>query len=559
MDTVDVIAAILSMLAGIGIFLIACGMMSSNLEAISSSKLRTLFQKVSGNKIIGVGIGLVTTAAIQSSGATTVMVLGFVNAGIMTLAQAATIIYGANIGTTVTGQIVALGMTSGNMISTTVIFSAFAGIGALISLFTKKDNLKKWGGIFSGFGMLFVGLSMMSAAMGVFSELDAVKVFLSRIDNVILLVLIGTVLTAIIQSSSVMTSIAITMVVTGLISLDQGIYLTMGSNIGSCVVAMIAGLGSGKNAKRTALIHLFFNVGGVIIFVILGFVLSILSGGNLNYGVIFAKLFPKAPQIQLAMFHTIFNVSTVFVALPLTNLLIKTVTKIIPEEEKEPKTVSGYRLYYVDQNMLKTPPIAVDQLKKEIINMADIAMRNYICSLDTICKLDFSKSEQFDKNEKELDYINKELVKFVVELSKLPLNDSDYRYVATTYHTISDLERVGDYAENIMEYATTLKNEEGHFSETAVAEIAYMKEQIESLFEQIIKAYTNKDSESLLKAYEIEDNVDHITKRMGENHIIRLNSGICTALVGTQYMSLASNSERIADHLVNVGKMINEW
>ncbi|MBP5423070.1 MAG: Na/Pi cotransporter family protein, partial [Paludibacteraceae bacterium] len=334
MDTVDVIAAILSMLAGIGIFLIACGMMSSNLEAISSSKLRTLFQKVSGNKIIGVGIGLVTTAAIQSSGATTVMVLGFVNAGIMTLAQAATIIYGANIGTTVTGQIVALGMTSGNMISTTVIFSAFAGIGALISLFTKKDNLKKWGGIFSGFGMLFVGLSMMSAAMGVFSELDAVKVFLSRIDNVILLVLIGTVLTAIIQSSSVMTSIAITMVVTGLISLDQGIYLTMGSNIGSCVVAMIAGLGSGKNAKRTALIHLFFNVGGVIIFVILGFVLSILSGGNLNYGVIFAKLFPKAPQIQLAMFHTIFNVSTVFVALPLTNLLIKTVTKIIPEEEK---------------------------------------------------------------------------------------------------------------------------------------------------------------------------------------------------------------------------------
>lgn len=559
MNTVDIITAILSMLAGIGIFLIACGMMSSNLEAISSSKLRTLFQKVSGNKIIGVGIGLVTTAAIQSSGATTVMVLGFVNAGIMSLVQAATIIYGANIGTTVTGQIVALGMTSGNAISTTVIFSAFSGIGALVSLFSKKDSLKKWGGIFSGFGMLFVGLSMMSAAMGVFSELDAVKVFLSRIDNVILLVLIGTVLTAIIQSSSVMTSIAITMVVTGLITLDQGIYLTMGSNIGSCVVAMIAGLGSGKNAKRTALIHLFFNVGGVVIFVILGILLSILSGGNLNFGVIFAKLFPKAPQIQLAMFHTIFNVSTVFVALPLTNLLIKTVTKIIPDEEKAQKSMSETRLYYIDQNMLKTPPIAVDQLKKEIINMADIAMRNYICSLDTICKLDFSKSEQFDKNEKELDYINKELVKFVVELAKLPLNDSDYRYVATTYHTISDLERVGDYAENIMEYATTLKNEEGRFSETAVAEIAYMREQIESLFEQIIKAYTNKDSESLQKAYEIEDNVDHITKRMGENHIIRLNRGICTALVGTQYMSLASNSERIADHLVNVGKMINEW
>ena len=559
MNSTVVISAVLSMLAGIGIFLVACQTMSSNLEAISSSKLRSLFRKVSGKKLIGVGIGTVTTAAIQSSGATTVMVIGFVNAGIMTLTQAATVIYGANIGTTITGQIVALGMTGRNSVSTTVIFSAFAGIGALVSLFGGSDRIKRWGGIFSGFGMLFVGLSMMSSSMETFSSLNSVKNFLAGISNVILRVIVGAVFTAIIQSSSVMTSIAITMVVTGLITLDQGIYLTMGSNIGSCVVAMIAGLGSGKSAKRAALIHLFFNVGGVIVFLILGFVISLVSGGLIDFGIIFARLFPGVPQIQLAMFHTVFNVFTVLIFLPLTELLVGLVSKIIPEKEEQSSAEEEGRLYYVDRNMLKTPPIAVDQLTKEIINMADIAMRNYIYSLDAICNLDFSKQDQFAKNEKELDYINRELVKFVVELSQLPLSEKDHKYVSTTFHTISDLERVGDYADNIMEYADTLKSENEGFSESAVSEVAYMREHIEALFDKVIRAYTKKDKDALQEAYKIEDDVDKITTRMEENHIMRLNRGICTAIVGSQYMSLASNSERVADHFINMGKMVNEW
>ena len=558
MSSTAVISAVLSMLAGIGIFLIACSTMSSNLEAVSSSKLRALFRKVSGSKMIGVGIGAVTTAAIQSSGATTVMIIGFVNAGIMTLTQAATVIYGANIGTTITGQIVALGMTGSNRVSTTVIFSAFAGIGALVSLFGSRDQIKRWGGIFSGFGMLFVGLSMMSSSMDTFSHLEAVKQFLAGINNIILLVLVGAVFTAIIQSSSVMTSIAITMVVTGLITLDQGIYLTMGSNIGSCVVAMIAGIGSGKNARRTALIHLLFNVGGVVVFLILGFLISVTSGGALDFGIIFERLFPHVPQIQLAMFHTVFNTLTVLIFLPLTGILVNIVSRIIPDREEDEKPEEG-RLYYVDRNMLKTPPIAVDQLKKEIVNMADIAMRNYTYSLDAICTLDFSKQEQFEKNEKEIDFINKELVRFVVELSQLPLSEKDHKYVSTTFHTISDLERVGDYAENIMEYADTLKAENEGFSESAVSEVAYMREHIEKLFDKVIKAYTMKDKEALDEAYKIEDEVDRITARMEENHIIRLNEGICTAIVGSQYMSLASNSERIADHFINMGKMVNEW
>ncbi len=278
----EIISAILTLLSGIGVFLIACNMMSSNLEAVGSERLRKLFSKVSGSRMLGVGIGTVGTAAIQSSGATTVMVIGFVNAGIMTLAQAATVIYGANIGTTITGQIVALGVFGSNTVSATVVFSAMAGVGAFLSTFSKKDTVKTLGGIIAGFGMLFVGLSMMSGSMERFAQLDSVKQFLAGIDNAILLVFVGAVLTAIIQSSSVMTSVAIVMVVTGLITLDQGIFLTMGSNIGSCVVAILAGMTSGKNAKRTALIHLVFNVSGVLVFLLVSFLLPAVTGGEIT-------------------------------------------------------------------------------------------------------------------------------------------------------------------------------------------------------------------------------------------------------------------------------------
>ena len=363
MDSSAVIAAVLSLIAGIGIFLVACSTMSSNLESLSSNKLKALFSKASASKLVGVGIGTVGTAAIQSSGATTVMVIGFVNAGIMTLAQAATIVYGANIGTTITGQIVALGMFGNGAVSTTIIFSALAGVGAFIMTFAKNGTLKKTGGILAGFGMLFVGLSMMSGSMENFARLEAVRQFLAGINSTLLLILIGALLTALIQSSSVMTSVAITMVVTGLISLEQGIYLTMGSNIGSCVVAVMAGFTSGKNAKRTALLHLIFNISGVVVFAAAGILVDLISGGTLNYGILFEDLFPGAPQTQLAMFHTVFNVLTVIIVLPLTNVLVRAVEKIIPDDPKAPpENKLAPKLHSIDDHMLSTPPIAVQQV-----------------------------------------------------------------------------------------------------------------------------------------------------------------------------------------------------
>lgn len=535
-------------------------MMSSNLESVSSNKLKQLFARTSKSKLVGVGIGTVATAAIQSSGATTVMVIGFVNAGIMSLMQAATVIYGANIGTTITGQITALGMFE-NSISTGVVFATFAGIGAFTMAFAKKDLVKKIGGILAGFGMLFVGLDMMSASMDTFASLDNVKNFLASISNPLLLVLIGTVLTAIIQSSSVMTSIAITMVFTGLINLDQGIYLTMGSNIGSCVVAIIAGLTSSTNAKRTALLHLLFNVSGVVIFMLVAMMMREISKAVnptkiITFGYLFGKMFPGVPQTQLAMFHTIFNVITVIIMLPLTNLSVKLVCKILPDKKKKDEQPAEH-FYYIDEHMLSTPPIAVQQTKNEIVNMAEIALHNYDLACDVICTLDYSKIEKFRQNENELNFLNKEIARFVVKLSKLEMNDADHNYLATTFHTITDLERVGDYAENIIEYADKLKESDQKFSDVAISEVRNLQSRINDLFQKVMKAYVNSDAASLDEANVIEDEIDDITEAMGANHIERLRAGDCTPDVGAQYLSLASNSERVADHFINVGKSIN--
>lgn len=549
MDYVDILSSVLTLLAGIGIFLVACSMMSSNLESLSSDSLKNLFSKAGKSRMLGVGIGTVGTALIQSSGAVSVMVIGFVNAGIMNLSQAASIIFGASIGTTVTGQIVALGMASRKALSTTIIFSSLVGIGSFINIFTKKDKLKLIGNVITGFGMLFVGLSMMSGSMGQFASLPAIKNFLASVNNAFILILIGAILTAIVQSSSVMTSIAITMVVSGLISLDQGIFITMGSNIGTCVVGMIAGFTSRANAKRTALLQLIFKTVSVVIFLIVHF---ILSGSGNTFGKIFEGLFPGAPQTQLAMFHTFFNVVATAIAIPFTDVLVKLVCRLIEDDSKEEEL----HLFYVDEYMLKTPAIAVQQVKNEIVMMAEIAMRNFKLALLSICEGDYSHMDEFRLNERRLDFINSELVKFIVKLSPMNMSEKDHRYLSGTYHTITDLERIGDYAENITEYADNLKSTNEKFSLDAIDEIYVVEVLIEQLYEKIMKCYREEDLKALEEANKIEDKIDLATDNMNVNHVKRLNQGICTPSVGAQYLSLASNSERVADHLINVGNSV---
>lgn len=563
---VKIITAILSLAAGIGVFLIAIKIMSTNLESVSGNKLKTLFAKTSKSKLIGVGIGTVSTAAIQSSGAVSVMVIGFVNAGLMSLTQAATIIFGANIGTTITGQIVALGLFGENTLSTTVIFSAFAGVGAFMMYFSKKDIAKKIGGILAGFGMLFVGLSLMSTAMSDFMYIEPVKNFLASINfkgYAVVLVLAGAAITALIQSSSVMTSVVIIMVTTGLISLDQGIYLTLGSNIGSCVVAILAGIGSSQNAKRTALIHLLFNVTGAVIFLIVGMIMEAASGGSVTFGTLFEDMFPGVPQTQMAMFHTIFNVLTVAMVLPFTNLLVKLVTKMLPDKPvthtETDSDAQVMHLSYLDDHFLSTPPIAVAQVRNEVVGMAELAMANFDNSLDTVCTLDFSKKKEFELNEEHLNFLNREITRYIVKLSKTDLSESDNVYISTVFHSVSDLERIGDYAENIMEYAEKLQSIDKDFSDEAISEIRELQSVIDQLYQKVMKVYVNGDLKTLKEAYDLEDMVDDMTNSMSDRHIIRLDQGICSPDVGAPYLSLTSNAERVADHFINIAKAVRTF
>lgn len=552
MDYSTIITSLLILMAGIGVFLIACQMMSSNLESASSEKLKKLFYKASDNKLIGVGIGALGTAAIQSSGATTVMTIGFVNAGIISLVQAATIIYGANIGTTITAQIVALGMLGKGGVSSSLIFSALAGLGAFMGIFSKTSSRKTLGGILAGFGLLFVGLELMSNSMESFAALDQVKTFLAGIRNPLLLVLLGALFTAIIQSSSVMTSIALAMVVTGLIGIDQGIYMTMGSNIGSCVVAVIAGFTSGTNAKRTAFIHLLFNCSGVVLFMVVAGLLGLF---DVSYGSLFERMFPSAPQVQLAMFHTFFNVITVACMLPMTGTLVSLVKKLVPE--KPDSQVEVFSLRYVDDNMLRTPPIAVAQVKREIIWMGELAMLNVDRSLDMATKLDFTDKACFEHDEEQLNFINRKLVAFVARLSESrSLGEKDRSYLSGSYRSIRDMERIGDYAENIVEYASALADASQHFTDDAKYEISQLKTLLHQLYKFAMDAYQNENFDALAQANMIEEQIDDFTKRMEDGHVERMEKGICTPSVGAQYLELSSNAERIADHMINVAKSI---
>lgn len=550
MDRTEVLTHIMELIAGVGVYLIACSMISRNLEAVSSDRLKKLFSKVSGNKLAGVAIGALATIIIQSSGATTVMTIGFVNAGIISLSQAATLIFGGEIGTTVTGQIVALGLFDSELFDITILFSSLAGIGVFISMFAKKDNTRYIGDIISGFGILFIGLGMMSDSMDSFARMNELKVFLSQIDNIVILIIAGAVITALIHSSAAMTSIAITMVASGLISLEQGIYITLGANIGTCFTGAIAAMSSSTNAKRTSLMQLIFNTGGVVLLLIADLIIKMVSNNTYSFGIMFERMFADTPQVQLAMFHTFFNIASVLIVLPLSDLLVKLSEKLIADDGSH---ADVERFYFVDEHMLSTPSIAVQQVKKEIVNMAKIAIDNFNIAINIIRNHDYRDLETFRNNERELNFLNQNLVEIIVRLTGMNnISQKDYRYLTSTYRTISDFERIGDYSENIIEYAENLKKYNESFSENALSEIDELTKQINELYKVSIDVYETGNRSGFNKAKKIEDRIDDLSEKMAENHIIRLNNGKCSANVGAQYLKLSSDVERIGDHLINI-------
>lgn len=547
----NVFYAFLSLLGGIGVFLYGMKLMGDSLEMVAGNEIKRMFAKISNKKLIGVGIGTVTTAVVQSSAAIIVMSMGFVNSGLMSLTQAITISYGANIGTCVTALIVAVGVGGFADVQLTVIFAALAGVGALMIMFTKKDKVKKIGGIITGLGMIFVGLSVMTGSMSIFSRSDKVSAFLAKISNPALLLLFGILFTALIQSSSAVSGIVITMVasVPALLQFDQALYIILGSNIGTCITSLIAAIGTNTNAKRAAVINVFYKTVGVIIF------------GILSIWVPFGKMFSvfKAPALQVAMFHLFFNVVATVIFFPFTNLMVKASEKIMPEKKK-PVDENEPHLYFLEERLLRTPPVAVAQLKNEIENMAEIAKSNFDKCMDAVMVGKVSDViDEIAKNEKCLNFLNREITKYLVKLSQVDLSEDDKLLISTSYHTVSDIERIGDYAENISEYAEKMEADKLTFSPKAISEIQTLKATITNLYDEVMKTYKEVTLDYIDKVNEYEESVDRQKEEMGEHHIERMNKGECTPEVGAIYLSLSSNAERVADHMTNVAYAVRSY
>lgn len=547
----NVFYAFLSLLGGIGVFLYGMKLMGDSLEMVAGNEIKRMFAKISNKKLIGVGIGTVTTAVVQSSAAIIVMSMGFVNSGLMSLTQAITISYGANIGTCVTALIVAVGVGGFADVQLTVIFAALAGVGALMIMFTKKDKVKKIGGIITGLGMIFVGLSVMTSSMSIFSQSDKISAFLAKISNPALLLLFGILFTALIQSSSAVSGIVITMVASApaLLQFDQALYIILGSNIGTCITSLIAAIGTNTNAKRAAVINVFYKTVGVIIF------------GILSIWVPFGKMFSvfKAPALQVAMFHLFFNVVATVIFFPFTNLMVKASEKIMPEKKK-PVDENEPHLYFLEERLLRTPPVAVAQLKNEIENMAEIAKSNFDKCMDAVMVGKVSDViDEIAKNEKCLNFLNREITKYLVKLSQVDLSEDDKILISTSYHTVSDIERIGDYAENISEYAEKMEADKLTFSPKAISEIQTLKATITNLYDEVMKTYKEVTLDYIDKVNEYEESVDRQKEEMGEHHIERMNKGECTPEVGAIYLSLSSNAERVADHMTNIAYAVRSY
>ncbi len=527
---------VIALLAGVGIFIVGMNMMGDGLEKSAGKGLKKLIGTVSNNRISGVGVGAGVTAIIQSSSATSVMVIGFVNAGIMTLMQATPIIMGANIGTTVTGIIVSLKSLK---ISTYATLLAFVGV---MMSFIKSDKVKNIGSILCGLGIIFIGLDLMSDAFAG----EEIKSFFKDIFKVVnfplLLILIGAIFTGIIQSSSAATGIVIIMVGEGALSVENALFIVLGSNIGTCVTAILASIGTTVNAKRTALIHLMFNLLGTVIFTAFLWPLS-------HKVVEILELLAPTTQMQIAWFHVIFNVTTTLVLLPFVKQLVSIAQLVVKDKVLEEENL---KLKYVDDLLLNTPPIALMQTKKEIEYMTSLAKENMQLSSEAIITGDKKIALKIAENEKIIDFTNKTLTKFLIKLTSL-VNGSDEKIIGSYFHVLNDVERIGDHAENFKEIGEEMKERDLEFSNVAKQEIGKMFNEVNSMFDIAFDVFKNNDVNSLNKLDEKEEVIDDYKNNLNTNHVTRLASGSCSTDLSPYFFSTVAGLERVADHLVNVG------
>lgn len=546
MDILQLLQSLIWLLAGVGVFIVGMNFMSEALEKSAGEGMKKMLGRISNNRFSGVSIGAGVTAIIQSSSATSVMVIGLVNAGVMTLMQATPIIMGANIGTTITGVLVALKNDYFNML---MYLFAFAGV---MMGFFKKERIKIAGLLCSGLGLIFVGLNVMSSEQA-FGNPQVEVLFqgiFSVIDFPLLLILVGVVFTALIQSSSAATGVVITMVGTGVLPLELALFIVLGANIGTCVTALLASVGANANSKRVALIHFTFNVIGTVIFTAIVWIFREPVIGMLT------AFFPgddmMSLQMRVSIFHVIFNVTTTAVLLPFVKQLVRYSCAVIREQ---PKTVREHALKYVDERLLSMPFVALMQAKKEINHMLSLVEENVRLSLASLNGSPAENAEKIVENEETIDFTNGALTKFLIKLSAC-VDGRDEQRIGSYFHVLNDLERVGDHAENFHEISQEMQQKKLYFSETGLADIRQMYGTVLEMLTIAGRAFDTEDPEHLPALAELENRTDEMKRAFSAKHFSRLSEGHCSLEVSPYFTSAITGLERVADHLVNVGYSI---
>jgi len=534
---------ILAMCGGLGLFLYGMKVMSESIEKVAGAKLRTILEKLTTNRFTGMLVGIIFTGIIQSSSACTVMVVSFVNSGLMNLYQAAGVIFGANIGTTITSQLVSFNLSK--------VAPIILLLGVLIVMFSKKQSMVKLAEVIVGFGILFLGLSNMSSAMSELKDVPEVTNILLSLDNPFAAVLVGTVLTAIIQSSSVTVSIVLLMAKQGLIAKEITLFIILGCNIGACTPALIASLTGKRDAKRAALIHLLFNIiGTIIMFVILCVAMSpvvnIIDSVSSDTGRFVANA------------HTIFKVFQVIILFPFSNLIVKLTYMFVPGEDEKIGYRANYQLKYIGDKVVFNPATAVVEVIKELDRMASLANENLNRAMNALITLDEEDIEEVYEVEKNIDFLNHAITDYLVKINQTTLPIEDLKSIGALFHVANDIERIGDHAENIADAAVRRKEEGVSFSNDAIHEMGNMMEKVNTILRYSEEMFAEGKEEHMQDVIALEDDIDELERTLQQSHVDRLTKNECTPSAGMIFSDVVSGLERVADHATNIAFAIIE-
>ena len=538
------ITDVLALLGGLALFLYGMQMMSTGLEAAAGNRMKSILEKLTSNRIKGVLVGAAITAVIQSSSATTVMVVGFVNSGLMTLKQAVWVIMGANIGTTITGQLIAL------VIGAIAPLFAIAGVGAI--MFIKSEKVHHISSIFAGLGILFMGMDMMGAAMSPLKESEAFISLMTKFDNPLLGILVGALFTAVIQSSSASVGILQALASTGMIPLSSAVFVLFGQNIGTCITAVLASIGMKVNAKRTTVIHLLFNIIGTVLFTVICLVTP--------YVTWIEAMTPGDPVAQIANAHTVFNIVTTLLLLPFGTHMANIAVRILPDSKKADD--EDLRLKYIrpfeSSYAIGHSAVAVSQVRDEVNRMRDMVAKNISDSFDSLVQYDEKLRKKVSEREEYIDFLNKGISEYIVSLMASEMNMSDSRKINGYYAIISNLERIGDHAVNLAEYGDDMRKWEIDFSDTVKEELNEMKAQCIAALDNL-KEVTSENVERILsQAVIIEQKTDDMRDKYFKKQMQRLKKGKCKPQSGIVFSEILTDFERMGDHALNIAQQYRE-